>query len=173
MCQRLPQLTAAMREYSTQFDASLLSAADAEDVLQQAAAVEHMASAVKPLAAARAAQAQSWKASGHRSAEEQLAHCTGTTVAGAREALALGRRLDRQPEVAAAALSGTLSPTQASAIADAVDPAPTAAGGLLEAATAGVLEWLHPTCAATGCACTACAAPRSSHPPGYGVFDDN
>ncbi len=149
MCQRLAQLTAAMREYSTRFDASLLSAADAASVVQQAAAVEHMASAVKSLAAARAAQVQSWKASGHRSAEEQLAHCTGTSVAGAREALALGRRLDQQPEVAAAALSGTLSPTQASAIADAVDAAPAAAGELLEAATAGgSLADLKDQCAA-------------------------
>lgn len=101
MCLRINELTNAMRAYSTRFDASLLSRADAAIVVKEAAAIEHMAAAVKSLAAARAAEAQTWKTGGYRSAEEQLAQTTGSTVAGAREALTLGRRLSSQPEVAA------------------------------------------------------------------------
>jgi hypothetical protein len=124
MCQRINELTSAVRAYSTRFDASLLSCADAAIVVKQAAAIEHMAAAIKALAAARAAEAQSWKAGGYRSAEEQLAQTTGSTVAGARDALTLGRRLASQPEVAAAAQNGTLSPIQASVIAGAAPPRP-------------------------------------------------
>jgi hypothetical protein len=137
-----------MREYSTGFNAALLTCADAAEVVRHAAAVDHMAATVKSLAAARAAEAKQWKASGFRSAEEQLARSTGSTVSGARDALALGQRLAEQPEVSAAARRGDLSPTQASAIADAVAANPSAAPELVgEAAAGGSIADLKNRCA--------------------------
>jgi hypothetical protein len=137
MCERLSELTAGMRAYADCFDASSLSCADAAVVVKQAAAVEHMAATVKALAAARAAEANTWKGGGFRSAEEELAQTTGTTVTGARETLALGERLANQPQVAAAARRGDISPAQASVIADAVAADPAAEESLVAAATDG------------------------------------
>ena len=137
MCERLSELTAGMRAYAARFDASSLSCADAAVVVKQAAAVEHMAGTVKALAAARAAEANTWKGGGFRSAEEELAQTTGTTVTGARETLALGERLANQPQVAAAARRGDISPAQASVIADAVAADPAAEESLVAAATDG------------------------------------
>jgi len=126
-----------MTVYATGFDASLVSCADAATVVQEAAAIAHMASTIKALAAARAAEAKQWKAAGHRSAEEELARTTGSSVTDARDALSLGRRLMGQPEVADAARRGELSPDQATAISDAVAANPAAAGGLVSAASEG------------------------------------
>ena len=137
MCERLTELTTAMRAYAARFDASSLTCADAAVVVKQASAVEHMAATVKALAAARAAETNTWKTGGYRSAEEHLAQTTGTTVAGARDTLALGARLANQPQVAAAARRGEISPTQASVIADAVAADPTAEETLVAAAAAG------------------------------------
>jgi hypothetical protein len=137
MCVELRQLRTALRGYAAGFEAGRLSCPDAAVVVQHAAAIEHMAATIKALAAARAAEGKGWKGAGHRSAEEQLAAQTGTSVAGARETLGLGRRLGEQPDVADAALDGKLSPAQASAISDAVAAQPDAAATLLEAAAAG------------------------------------
>ncbi len=137
MCQRLGELTSAMTAYAAGFDAERLSCADAAAVVKQAAAVAHIAATIKALAAARAAQAKTWKTAGYRSAEEQLAHNTGTTISEARDALTLGQRLAAQPDVAAAARAGQLSPGQAAAIADAVAADAHAAHQLLDAASAG------------------------------------
>jgi hypothetical protein len=126
-----------MRAYAARFDASSLSCANAAAVVKHAAALEHMAATVKTLAAARAAEAETWKAGGFRSPEEELAQTTGTTVAGARDTLALGGRLADQPQVAAAARRGELSPTQASVIADAVAADPAAEETLVAAARQG------------------------------------
>src|ERR1700737_310264 len=137
MCVGLKELRKAMGMYAKAFDPARLSCADAAVIVHEAAAIEHMAAIVKALAAARAAEARAWKGHGHRSAEEQLAQETGTSVAGARETLALGRRLGDQPEVGDAARRGELSPAQAGAIADAVSANPSAAPQLLGAAAAG------------------------------------
>ncbi|MDQ6615092.1 MAG: HNH endonuclease [Actinomycetota bacterium] len=126
-----------MLVFSTGFDASLLTCADASTVVKDAAAIEHMAATVKALAAARAAEARSWKAGGYRSAEEELARRTGSSLSGARDALALGRNLTDQREVADAARQGRLSPDQASAISDAVAADASAATDLVDAAEAG------------------------------------
>src|SRR5579862_997801 len=100
MWQQLHELTEAMRALAADFEPSVLSCADATAVVGDAAAIEHIAATIKALAAARAAEAKTWKANGFRSAEEQLAHTTGSTIGGAREALTLGKRMANQPEVA-------------------------------------------------------------------------
>ena len=54
MCQQLPQIAGSLRTFTTDFDASVLSCADAATTVKHAAAIEHMAATVKALAAARA-----------------------------------------------------------------------------------------------------------------------
>jgi hypothetical protein len=137
MCQLLSEMKVAFQVFATRFDPSLISCAEATAIVQDVAEIEHMAAAVKALAAARAAEDRRWKVDGYRSAEDALARRTGTSVAGAREALRLGRRLKEQPEVAEAARRGELSPTQASAISDAVAADPTAAASLVDSVSRG------------------------------------
>ena len=137
MCVQLSELRKAVVAYSSMFDPGVVSCAEAAVAVREAAAIEHAAATIKALAAARAAEARTWKTSGARSAEEDLARATGTSLAGARDALNLGRRLQDQPEVADAARRGQLSPTQAAAIAEAVAADPAASRDLLEAAQAG------------------------------------
>ncbi|MDQ1400680.1 MAG: hypothetical protein QOF81_1143 [Acidimicrobiaceae bacterium] len=163
MCLGLIELRAAMEHYATGFDADRLSCDDAQTVVGEASAMEHMAATVKALAAARAAEATQWKAHGHRSAEEELARRTGTSLQGAREALALGRRLAEQPEVADAARRGQLSTGQAAAISEAVDADPKAAEDLIEAAQAGgSLAELKNQCAEVKAAATDLEARRQA-----------
>ncbi|HEX3540621.1 MAG TPA: DUF222 domain-containing protein [Acidimicrobiales bacterium] len=137
MCVQLSELRKAVVAYSSTFDPAVVSCAQAAEAVREAAAIEHAAATIKALAAARAAEARTWKASGARSAEEDLARATGTSLAGARDALNLGRRLQDQPEVADAARRGELSPTQAATIAEAVAVNPAAGRDLVDAARAG------------------------------------
>ena len=97
MCEQLVELREAMSGYATRFDAALLSASLAERVVETATAIEHMAAAVKSLAAARVAETEAWKRDGDRSPAHQLARKTGTSVGQANDAIATGRRLSDLP----------------------------------------------------------------------------
>jgi hypothetical protein len=140
---RLGRLRSAMQTYAREFDADLLSAADASQVVSQAAAIEHMAATVKALAAVRVAVAGQWRGGGDRSAAHQLARTTGVSVSQAQQTLTAGTRLAEQPAVARAALAGTLSSAQTAAIPDAVAANPAAEGFLLGHAARGSLGELR------------------------------
>jgi hypothetical protein len=127
----------------------LLSADDAGRARDHAAAIEHMAATVKALAAARVAEAGRWRDDGQRSAAHELAAATGTSVADARDTLELGRRLGTQPNLAAAARGGELSPAQSQVIADAAEVDPAAAPRLMERAHDGSLSELRDQAART------------------------
>jgi len=94
----LSELRHAMREFASRFDAALVSARDAErvvdDVVDDAAAIEKMAATVKSMAAARVADAGLWKERGDRSAAHDLARRTGSSVGQAKDALETARRLE-------------------------------------------------------------------------------
>ena len=134
MCEHLAELRHAMAAYAASFDASVLSAADARLARDHAAAIEAMAATVKARAATRVAEGGRWRHDGRRSAAHELAAATGTTVAEARDTLALGRRLEGQPEISAAARRGELSAAQSRVIADAAGADPSSAGRLIERA---------------------------------------
>jgi hypothetical protein len=138
-----------MAVYAASFDAALLSADDAGRARDHAAAIEHMAATVKALAAARVAEAGRWRDDGQRSAAHELAAATGTSVADARDTLELGRRLGTQPNLAAAARGGELSPAQSQVIADAAEVDPAAAPRLMERAHDGSLSELRDQAART------------------------
>jgi hypothetical protein len=145
VCDRLGELREAMARYAAGFEAALL--ADPLAVVRQAAAVESIAATVKALAAARASDIGTWRRGAHRSAAEELAAATGSSVGAARDTIKTGERLEGQPEVAAAARSGELSAAQASMITQAAAANPQAQLGLLECAKTGSLGELRNHCA--------------------------
>jgi hypothetical protein len=149
VCDRLLELRDAMSRYAARFDAALLPCDQAEQAVRVAASIEAMAATVKSLAAARAVAGQSWKADGERSPAHHLARTTGVSVGQAADMIDTARRLERLPEVAAAARSGELSAQQASAIADAATADPAAERELVETAKSTSLHELRQECART------------------------
>jgi hypothetical protein len=122
-----------MQSFATGFDPALVSATDAV-IVDDAAAIERMAAAVKSLAAARVADTELWKRDGDRSADHQLARTTGVSVHQAQDTLQTARRLAALPETTRAALAGDLSAQQTAVIADAATADPDAERKLLEQA---------------------------------------
>ncbi len=57
MCDTLGELSEGLRRYAAGFAAPLLSAADAQRVVEAAAAIEGIAATIKALAAARVSEA--------------------------------------------------------------------------------------------------------------------
>lgn len=138
-----------MHEFTTGFDAALMTPRDAEEMLDDAAAVEKMAATVKSLLAARIAGTEVWKLRGERSAARDLARRTGSSVGRAQAAIMTGRLLCDLPVASAAAKRGELSPDQAAAIADAATDDPDAEERLVGVAKSGSLGELRKECART------------------------
>src|SRR5947209_19943887 len=98
MCQKLVELEKAMAAFASGFDAALVSAAQAEGVMERAARIEHMAATVKALAAARMAETELWELGGDKTPAHMLARRTGQTVSGAARELDNARRLADHPK---------------------------------------------------------------------------
>src|SRR5947209_17194369 len=134
MCQKLVELEKAMGAFAAGFDPALLTAGQAEGVMERASRIEHMAATVKALAAARMAETELWSLGGDRSPAHMLARRTGQTISGAAQQLEAAKKLKDHPKTDAAARKGTLSPQQAAAITDAADADPDAEDDLLDLA---------------------------------------
>src|SRR5437868_7368415 len=98
MCVKLGELEKAMATFAAGFDAALLSAAQAEGVMERAARIEHMAATVKALAAARLAETELWKLGGDKSPAHVLGRRTGTPVSQAAQELENAKRLGAHPK---------------------------------------------------------------------------
>ncbi|MGH9029074.1 MAG: DUF222 domain-containing protein, partial [Acidimicrobiales bacterium] len=149
MCDQLSDLRRATASFAARFDAKLLSCADARRVVKDAASIEAMAQTLKSLAAARGSESDSWRRNGHRSAPEELARETGTSVSSAKEVIETGRRLGSRPKLDRAARRGELSFAQTSMIADASEADPGAEGPLLKDASRLSISELKDRCAKT------------------------
>ena len=149
MCEGLAAMRKAMGVCAAGFDASLISATVASQVVEDASAIEKMAAAMKAQAAARVAETGLWKGEGDRSAAHHLARKTGTSVGQAADAIETARRLAELPATKKAASRGELSPQQASAIAAAATADPGAEKRLLEQAKTGSLGELREEAART------------------------
>ncbi len=145
----IAELRESLSGYAAGFDAAVLSAAQAEKVVEEASRIEKIAANLKGLAAARLAEVGTWRAEGERSAAHQLARRTGTSVVQAASVIDTARRLGALPETAAAARRGELSAEQAAAIADAAVADPGAEAELLETARRSPLAELRQQCART------------------------
>lgn len=151
----LAEIRAGVAAFATSFDPSLVSPADAEKVVKEAAAIENIAATIKALAAARAAKGGEWRRNGARSPAHDLARKTGSTVAKAKEALDTGEKLAELPALDAAARSGELSPAQAAPIADAASADPSSERRLVAKAKRASVGELRDECARTKAAAEA------------------
>jgi hypothetical protein len=143
MCQKLIELEQAMGAFAASFDPALVSAAQAEGVMERAARMEHMAATVKGLAAARMCESDLWSLGGDRTPAHMLARRTGQTVSGAAQQLEAAKKLRDHPKTDAAARRGKLSPQQAAAITDAASADPKAEDDLLDLASRASLGELR------------------------------
>ncbi|HEV3351603.1 MAG TPA: DUF222 domain-containing protein [Acidimicrobiales bacterium] len=134
MCEKLTELEKAMGVFAAGFDPALLSAAQAEGVMERASRIEHMGATVKALAAARMCETELWEQGGDRTPAHMLARRTGQTVSEAAQQLEAAKRLKDHPKTDAAARKGRLSPKQAAAITDAAAADPKAEDDLLDLA---------------------------------------
>jgi hypothetical protein len=134
VCERPGALREALSRYASAFVPGACCPGEAEAVVREVAAIESIAATLKARAAARAAQGETWRRDGHRSAADALAAGTGISRGAAREALETGRRLGSQPELAAAAARGELSAAQVGLLADAGETDPAAGRRLLATA---------------------------------------
>jgi hypothetical protein len=149
MCNQLSEIRDALGAFAKRFDPTLVGSADLALVVSLATSIESTASAILALAAARVAETKSWKDSGHRDAADALSKQAGMTPSHAREILQTGKALSGQPELAGAALSGELSPTQTSLIAQATTADPSSAPRLIHQARQGSVGELKDAVAAT------------------------
>ena len=67
MCTKLRELEEALASFAGAFDAALISASEAEGVMERAARIEHMGATLKALAAARLAETELWGMGGDKS----------------------------------------------------------------------------------------------------------
>ena len=92
----------------------------------------------RTLLARQVEAACTWQRAGYRSAAEQLAAVSGTTVSAARNMLETSKQLEALPATADAMRTGKLSRAKAEAIASAAAVAPDAEAALLAGADAPV-----------------------------------
>ncbi|HUP69175.1 MAG TPA: hypothetical protein VM142_05100 [Acidimicrobiales bacterium] len=136
-------------EFAAGFDPALVSPAQANVMVDDAAAIEKMAATVKALLAARVAVTEVATREGDKTPAHALARKTGTTVGKAADAIRTGKRLAKQPKLDAAAREGKVSPEQAAAISDATEADPGAEERLLNQAEHSTLLELRNECERT------------------------
>ena len=127
----LGEIEFALRELVSEFDPDAVALCEVPAVWQTAARVGCLVDALKLLLARRVEEAQAWKQKGAKSAAEQLAADTGTSVGAAQGLLDTSKRVAEQPKSEAALRAGELSAGKAEAVAKAIEIAPDAADDLL------------------------------------------
>ena len=109
-------------------------------------AVERRAAATKLLLARKVEEAGRWKRDGHRSAAEQLAGISGSSVTAAKGQLETSKKVRKLPATEQALRAGELSGAKAEAIAAAAEVAPEAESELLEGAEDAPLADVRERC---------------------------
>ncbi|HEV3352321.1 MAG TPA: hypothetical protein VG076_05330 [Acidimicrobiales bacterium] len=137
MCTKLRELERSLASVAVDFDPALLSAGQAEGVMERAARMEHICATLKALAAARVAETELWRMGGDKTPAHMLGWRTGEAVSKAQQQLDNATRLAKHPKTDAAARKGKLSPDQQAAITDAAEADPRAEDDLLHMADRG------------------------------------
>lgn len=140
MLDDLSAVARALVDLTGRFDPSAWDGASARAAVRCLAEIERVAGAAKLLATSRLVETGAGPGDdSFRDVDAWLASLSGTSVAAARGVVETARRVQRLPETADALRSGALSPTQASAVTNAVQADPNAETRLLGlAATSGV-----------------------------------
>jgi hypothetical protein len=146
-CEPKQLILGSLRARARGLDPAAMSFDDAVAAMQYGAEVERLGSAIKTIAAGRAAEGDAWRRAGDRSAGDWLAKQTGSTVGEARSTLEVAAKLPDAPATSAALRDGRLSPRQAAAIVPAAAADPAAESRLLEMAATQALQKVTDECA--------------------------
>ena len=129
-------LEAPMRAVVEALDPDAVFVFDAPAMLEAFDVLVRLGETGKTLMARRAEAACTWQRAGYRSAAEQIAAVSGTSVSSARNLLETSKQLEALPATADAMRAGKLSSQKAAAIASAATVAPAAEADLLAGADA-------------------------------------
>ena len=116
---------------------------DAPEVWAEFDAIERVIASAKLLMARRVEQAHTWPKQGFRSAVEQIAVLSGTSMSSARSMLATSKQIADLPDTAEVMRSGELSAAMAHAVVSAAAVAPDAEAELLAIAVRSPLAKLR------------------------------
>src|SRR5688500_3175454 len=103
-------------DLAADLDVSRLTVSDVLLLLPVVTEIKNMAAAVEASLAGRVAESDRWRASGAKSAAEDYARRTGTSVGQARDALAAAAAMRESERLRVAAMAGRVSPAQAGVI---------------------------------------------------------
>src|SRR6478735_3664026 len=87
---------------------------------------ERLMAAAKTLLARRVEEGDTWRKAGYRSAAEQMALLSGTSVTTEKKSIETSKRVKKRPKIANSMRKGELSPAKAEEIASAATVAPEA-----------------------------------------------
>jgi hypothetical protein len=133
----LDTAASVLRGCTEALDIGALTATDAAALVAKALEVQRLAAGARMLLAAKAAEAGTWRAKGHRSPEDWLAQEAGTSIGQAKGDLEASKKLSQCPKTERAVREGKVSPEQAREITDAAAADPSAEGDLLGLAEKG------------------------------------
>src|SRR5579872_6786527 len=139
-----------------------VSTGDATALFALFAEMGRLVSAGQVLLAPRVAQADTWKADGHRSAASWVARATGTGLGDAIATFETAQRLLRLPETEEALRDGRLSAPQVREIAAAAASRPQSERELLEIAATCTLKGLRDRCRRVRAVATSAEEDRKS-----------
>ena len=142
----LAAIESALRGFLTTFEPGRVPVVYAAVQFDQAVAIERLASSVVTLMARRMEDAQGYKRAGCRSAAEQVAKASGTSVSAARRRLETSKQLAELPSVVDAVRAGVLSTPAVEAIAGAAAVVPEAAERLVRVAADSTYAEVRDAC---------------------------
>jgi hypothetical protein len=127
-------------------DPDAIPLCEATELWKAFGSIARMATSAQTLLARRVAEGETWRKAGFRSAEEQLAMLSGTSVTDAKKSLETSKRVKKLPKTANSMRKGELSAAKADAIASAAAVAPEAEDKLLAGAEKKPLGELREAC---------------------------
>src|SRR5947209_7714544 len=113
-----------LRRWVGGLDPNAVPLPEALELFEAYAAVVRLGESAKTLLAGRVEEARTWQRAGYRSAAEQLAAVSGSSVSAARNRLETSKQIETLPATTNALRAGQLSAATAEAIASAATVAP-------------------------------------------------
>jgi hypothetical protein len=132
--------------FTASYEPGRYSGSSVISVMADFALGKKLCAAGETLSAARAAQCQAHHRTGHRSPAEWLSSLTGASPGEAVDQLKLGEALADQPAVEEALRKGTLTPSRATLVSDAVKVNPAKEEELVQGATGDTFRQLKERC---------------------------
>ena len=144
-----PDLRATRRDLEVlvgDLDPDAIPVCEAKDQWKDYIGIVHLATSAATLMARKVEEGDTWRTGGFKSAADELALLSGTSVKAAKTRLQTSKRVKKLPKTANAMRKGKLSPEKVDAIADAANVEPDAEDKLLEGAEKKPLGELREDC---------------------------